>query len=306
MSVVKSLFVNRPAETQAVLLICALGTLRLVISLFVDLFNNPGLTPTELITDLAIFMIFASLLLLVIRKSNFTQVHPLFGIVFILLIGINFLEFGGVLGTNAFNYYSGIYVIVMLYSGRTLYALITIQLIFLSALLYLVYIQHPVYEKILLLINKETLTEFIFSLIAIAAFTFFLKRITLRAIAKSKAQASELNTKVKESKRLNRQLMLQSEELKRAQESLKKEVNHRVAALEKRKEAIEQYIHHNTTSLRDPLNQLSDVVDQLKEDSQLCALIKLSHGELHQVIKSINAALHSQENLNRTTFEKNS
>lgn len=299
----KSAFENRPAEVQVVLLICALGTLRIVIALIVD-FLRPQWSIAELVTDFSILLVFISLLFLVYRKVSFKEAHPIFGVFIILLLGINFLQFGGVEGTNCFNYYSGIYVVVMLYAGRTLYSLIFVQLGFLAILVYLVFIKHPFYQSLLIGIDKETSVEFIFSLTAIAVFTFYLKRITLYEIEKSESKSSELNQKVRESKKINRQLVLQSEELKKAQEALKKEVNQRVAALEIRKAAIEQYIHHNTTTLKDPMQQLSTAIDELKEDSQLCTLLRLSHIELTSVIQSINKALQSENNLDRTILEK--
>jgi hypothetical protein len=284
-------------------LICGLGTLRILVALIVDVSGPFHLA--ELATDLSIFGVFVTLLVMVSRKASFKKVHPLFGVLFIVLMGLNFLEFGGALGTNCFNYYSGIYVIVMLFSGRTLYSLLFIQLSFLASLIYLVFINHPFYQNILLSINDQSSTEFVFSLMSISVFTFYLKRLTLFEIKKSESKAEELNLKVKESKKLNRQLIQQSEELKHAQEILKKEVHQRVVALEKRKAAIEQYIHHNTTTLKNPLLSLSTAVDQLKEDSHLCTLLKLSHAELTSVINSINLALKSEELLNRDILEKN-
>jgi len=299
----KSVLENRPAEVQVVLLICLLGTLRIITALIVD-FLRPQQSTPELVTDFSILLVFISLLVLVYRKVSFKAVHPIFGVFIILLLGINFLQFGGVEGTNCFNYYSGIYVVVMLYAGRTLYGLIFVQLGFLATLIYLVFINHPFYQNFLIGIDKESSTEFIFSLIAIAVFTFYLKRITLYEITKAESKSNELNQKVRESKKLNRQLVLQSEELKKAQEALRKEVNQRVAALEIRKAAIEQYIHHNTTTLKDPLQQLSTAINELKEDSQLCTLLRLSHIELNSVIQSINEALQSENSLDRTTLEK--
>lgn len=265
---------------------------------------RPVFLITELITDFSIFLIFVSILFLVSGKSSFKKVHPIFGILFVVLLGINFLQFGGVEGTNCFNFYSGIYVIVMLYASRMLYNMIIFQLSFLALLIYLVFVNHPFYQTILISIS-ETTAEFIFSLISISVFTFYLKQITHCEIKKSESKSVQLNQKVRESKKLNHQLMAQSEELKKAQEILRKEVNHRVEVLEKRKEAIEQYIHHNTTTLKDPLLLLSNAVSQLKADHQLHTLLKVSHAELNNVISSINQALQSEKNLDRITLEKN-
>lgn len=286
-----------------VLLICALGTLRIGIAIVVDLLR-PVITFAELATDVGILIVFISLLFIVNRRSAFKEVHPVFGLLIISLLGVNFLQFGGVQGTNCFNYYTGIYVTVMLFSGLTLYSLLFFQLSFLAGLIYLVYIHHPFYQSLLLFTDTESSTEFIFALLSVSVFTFYLKRITLSEIKKSESKTSELSLKIKESKKLNRQLASQADELKKTQELLKKEVNQRIAALEIRQHAIEQYIHHNTTTLRDPLLLLSSAVTKLEDDSHLCTLLKISNAELNGVITSINQTLQSEASLNRETLDR--
>lgn len=299
----KSLLENRSAEVQVVLLICALGTLRMVIALVFDLLR-PNAFLIEVITDLGFFAAFLFLLVLAKRKLSFQRVHPLFGVIIILLLAINFLEFGGVAGTNGFNYYAGIYVTVMLFSGRTLYTLIGFQLLLLLLLMYLVLSDHPVYQTVLIGIDYAGPIEFIFSALAIAVFTFYLKRVTISEIEKHQQQNQELGAKVAESKRLNQQLVEQAEQLKKAQQELNEEVARRVFILETRKEAIEQYIHHNTTTLKEPLMALSHAVEKLKGNSQLDVLLRLSNAELNQVVSNINAALQSDEQLNRNRVER--
>ena len=276
---------------------------RVSIALVID-FLRPKLLITELITDFSICIVFTSLLVLLNRKASFKKVHPLFGILFIILMGVNFLQFGGINGTNCFNYYSSIYVIVMLYSNRTLYSMVIFQLVFLIGLIYLVFVNHPLYQAVLISTTQAN-TEFIFSLLAISVFTFYLKYITIYEIKKSEEKEQELNQKVETSEQLNRQLIQQSEQLKKAQNSLKHEVSLRVATLEKRKAVIEQYIHHNTTTLKDPLVLLSTAINQFKGDEQFRTLLKVSNAELTQVISKINQALRSEEDLNRSTLEKN-
>jgi hypothetical protein len=296
---------NRPAQVQAVLLICILAIVRIIIALILDL-SRPVYSTAELITDSSIFILFLSLLIIAHRKLSFKRVHPIFGILIMLLLGFNFLQFGGIEGTNCFNFYSGIYVIVMLYSGRRLYTLISLQLILLVSLIFLVYINHPFYQSILISINRESSAEFIFSLVSIAVFTFYLKRVTVSEIAMLESKINEVRGKVKESKILNQELITQSKELKQAQKLLKEEVTHRAKAIENQNEAIEQYIHHNTETLRDPLLRLSTAVSEFKGETQLHMLLKLSHAELIQVVTSINQTLQSDAKLNRTTLTKNS
>ncbi|HEU5292632.1 MAG TPA: hypothetical protein VFU05_18415, partial [Cyclobacteriaceae bacterium] len=105
----KTFLENRTAEVQAVLLICVLAIFRMVVALALDLSKSPLSLP-EIITDASIFIIFLTLFFIAQRRFSFQGVHPIFGLLIVLLLGINFLQFGGVNGTNCFNYYAGIYV----------------------------------------------------------------------------------------------------------------------------------------------------------------------------------------------------
>jgi hypothetical protein len=300
----KPLLENRTAEVQVVLLICTLAILRIFLALVLDL-SRPVHSVSELITDSSIFILFVSLFIIAQRKLSFKRVHPVFGVLIMLLLGLNFLQFGGVEGTNCFNYYAGIYVIVMLYSGRRLYILISVQLILLTMLIYLVFIKHPIYETVLISIDSESSIEFVFSLLSIAVFTFYLKRVTVSEISMLELKIQEVRVKVKESKVLNQELIVQSKELKKAQQALKEEVTIRAKALENQNEAIEQYIHHNTDTLKNPLHQLSLAVNEFNGETQLHLFLKLSLAELNQVIASINQTLQSETKLNRSVLNKN-
>lgn len=298
----KSLLENRTAEVQAVLLICILAIIRIVVALILDFSRSQRSIP-EIITDVSIFIIFFCLFILAQRKLSFQGVHPVFGVLIILLLGINFLQFGGVDGTNCFNYYAGIYVIVMLYSGRNLYILVSIQLVFLALLIYLVFTKHPVYESVLINVTKSSV-EFIFSIISIALFAFYLKQVTVSEIEKLEIKIQEVRSKVRESKILNQELIAQSKELKKAQKLLMGEVSLRAKAIETKNEAIEKFIHHNTDTLQEPLIHLSTAVSEFKGDTQLHTLLRVSHAELTQVITGINETLQSDAKLNRGAIKR--
>lgn len=299
----KPLLENRSAEVQAVLLICILAIFRMTIALVLDL-SRPTPLVFELVTDSSIFIIFLSLFILAQRKLSFTGVHPIFGVLIILLLGVNFLQFGGVNGTNCFNYYAGIYVIVMLYSERNLRVLISLQLVFLLVLIYLVFVNHPLYESVLINKTKSSI-EFVFSLTSIAIFTFYLKRVTVSEISNLELKIAEVRSKVKESKILNRELITQSKELKKAQKILTGEVSERAKAIQNQNEAIEQYIVHNTDTLKGPLNDLSVAVSEFKGETQLHTLLRVSHAELLLVITGINQTLQSDAKLNRSAIKRN-
>jgi hypothetical protein len=181
--------------------------------------------------------------------------------------------------------------------------LITLQLIFLLVLIYLVFVNHPWYESAL--INKaESSVEFVFSLTTIAVFTFYLKRVTISEIANLEVKLNEVRVKVRESKILNHELIAQSRELKKAHKFLKEEVSLRAKAVENQNEAIEQYIYHNTDTLKDPLNHLTVAIGEFNGDTQLHTLLRLSHAELDHVITGINQTLQSDATLNRSVIKR--
>lgn len=300
---IKSLLQHRTAEAQVILLICSLAILRMVVALIVD-FSGPVYSIPELLTDFSIFFLFVILLIIVQRNFSIKKVHSIYGVLIILLLGINFLQFGGVEGTNSFNYYAGIYVVVMLYSGWRLYTLVTLQLILLVILQALIHFNHPLYQQILIHITHSQ-TEFIFSLISITVFTFYLKGVTLSEITELESKNSEVRLRVRESKTLNHELVVQAKELKKAQKTLQEEVTQRAKAIEVQNEAIEQYIYHNTDTLKLSLQQLSKAMEQFKGETQLHLLMKLSHAELNQVVSGIHRTLQSEEKLDRGILLKN-
>src|SRR5882724_8003738 len=96
-----------------------------MLGLIVDL-TQQEIRVAEVLTDTTVLLVFG-LLIFLSRKANFKSVHPAFGVVLILLIGLNFLEFGGVHGTSRFNYYAGFFITILLYSGRQLFVLLLFQ-----------------------------------------------------------------------------------------------------------------------------------------------------------------------------------
>src|SRR5579859_1757335 len=124
---------NRPYETQVVLLISMLATMRLIMAVVSDLFQQE-VQQVETLTDFSLLLLFGGLLLFATRQLNFSAVHPWFGAVLIVLLAFNFLEFGGVRGNSRFNYYAGFFVIILLYTGRPQYLLLICQGVALIAL----------------------------------------------------------------------------------------------------------------------------------------------------------------------------
>lgn len=284
-------------ETQVALLIALLATLRLIIALGIDL-TRPQLNAAEIITDTALFLLFGSLLVLGLRKANFSSVNPIFGFLIIVLLGINFLQFGGIAGAARFNYYCGIFVVILLYSGRWLSALLIVQFIFLLIITFASVFEWGWAKNFFLDLGPDP-TDFIFALLTLGLLSFYLKAITLNEVEKFERFSAELNKKVGYARRLNHSLVKQGEDLKRAQVHLEQEIKKRTEALERQKAAIESYIHINTSVLQAPIEELHHSLENISKPDMLQSMLLVSKSELNDVFKSIKATLEAREELNR-------
>jgi hypothetical protein len=289
---------NKPTESRAIALICILAIARATAAIIVDATST--IVPSVLLVEIGLLLIFLALFRIALLKTRFRTVHPLFGLLVIAFLGYNFLQFGGVMGTNSFNYFAGIYVIVMLYSGRLLYGLLALLLIVAAFLSYLVYVEHPVYEAVLVKVNTESSTEFLFSVAAIALFTYYLKSITTPEIVQLESKSTELGYRVAESRALNQDLINTATSLRDAQQRLRDEVARRTNELEKQNTAIQEYIYHNTRTITGVETDLSAAMENFKGNSQLHLLLQISHLELKQVILEIKTRLETNEKLERS------
>jgi len=256
----------------------------------------------ELITDIALLMLFVGLFGLISFKANFTSVHPLFGVAMILLLATNFVEFGGVQGNVRFNYYAGFFVIILLYSGRPQVALLLLQIVLLIGLvIYTGSIQSEVAAR--RAAEYSGVPNFLFTLAIIGIFSFYLKSIAEFEVNRLSQLGDQLRGKVAEAKTLNQQLVKGGQALGQAQQHLETEVQRRTASLIAKQKAIEKYIHLNTQVLQEPMSKLNGAIHNFKTPSPLFDMLQVSHAELLEVLKSITSALEAEEKLNRTKIK---
>ncbi len=291
-------FAKRPYETQLVLLISIVAIFRLVVALLID-FLRESVRWGEVMTDTTILIVFLAIAWLAFNKVNFTKVHPLFGLLIIVLLGLNFMEFGGVQGNSRFNYYGGFFFVILLYQGRTQIALLIFQCLFLIALTAITALLDGG-RTVLFVSNDSDFTDFVFILIALGALSYYLKSITENEIGRWQQLSSQLNEQVAHAKELNHELVAQGKELMKAQAHLEEEVNKKSKLLLDQQRAIEKYIRLNTEVIHDPIYELNQEMSRFRGSNMMDSMLIASHAELNEVLKNITVTLKANEELNRT------
>lgn len=284
-------------ESQMVVLICFLASIRVVFAVAIDL-GRDVIRPVELATDFLILFMFVSFTYIGYAKSKIENIHFLFGILFTVLAAVNFIQFGGVQGYTKFNYYGILYVLIMMYSGTRLYFIVAFHLLILAGLLYLQYVDFTFFKD-LYIGSTDVTTDFWFTLLTLSLFTYYLKDITNAANEKYSALGSELNARVRESKIVNKKLVEQAERLTQMQLNLEAEIQKRTKELQTKNESIEEFIHFNSVKLQAPLSQLISKAENLDGTSSYQTMLKVACNELQLVSGAIQATLMENKPLKR-------
>ncbi len=292
------IFRDKPYETQVILLISGVAILRLLLALVIDL-SRQQVMLAELITDFTLLTVFTVLAYVTLTRGNFKSIHPIFGVVLIILLGLNFLQFGGVHGNSRFNFYGGFFFVILLYTSRPLILLLLFQCVLMIGLSVFTAFSAGG-ETLFFITNDLDYTDFIFILIVFGALAFYLKALTENEVARLLLLSNELNGKVAEAKVLNQDLVEQGRQLQQAQQHLEMEVSKKSAGLIEKQKAIERYIHLNTKAIQIPLSSLDEVIHSIEDAGVLDKMLLASHLELKEVVSGISKTLQSNEQLTRT------
>jgi hypothetical protein len=290
-------FIKRPYENQVLVLLFFLIAFRMVLSIGQDIFSNETQF-IEVLVDWAMLTLFGGLFVYSYLQPTVSSFHPSLGVIIICLMGLNFIQFGGVNGSTEFNYYACVFIVVLVYSGRQMRYLLGFQVLLLIVLLVLQVTDNPLWNA-LFLRQAGGYVDFIFGIVSILVISYFLRWTTMQEVFKYEARTETLQQKVRSSRRQNADLIEQDRQLMESRKHLEDEVAKRTKAIEAQNEAIRQFIEFNTNSLYEPRERLTKTIKSLSGKSNLHELMLISSEELNLVMDKIHDALSNEEMLNR-------
>lgn len=286
---------NLTFESQIILLICGLGTFRVSVAVSIDVLE--GKRPAELLVDAGVLFILLVVLYITWRKP-LEKIHIVIGFILTLLLALNFIQFGGVDGYSKFNYYAGLFILIMTYNQRARIITVSFHLLVLLIILVLEYTDHPMLEPLFIQQHPQS-SDFWFTLLTLSFFTFYLKEVTVQKGESLTKLNDLLGERVRESRKLNRMLAEKNEALKKSQVNLESEVSRRSRTLQVKNQAIENFIQTNQQELIYPVQELVATIHTLDECLPYANYLKSTGMELKAIAESINTKLDNNIPLDR-------
>ncbi|HRJ30711.1 MAG TPA: hypothetical protein PLV21_02115 [Cyclobacteriaceae bacterium] len=286
---------NLTFESQIILLICGLGSFRVSVAVSIDLLE--GKRPAELLVDAGVLFILLVVLYITWRKPP-EKIHIAIGFILTLLLALNFIQFGGVDGYSKFNYYAGLFILIMTYNQRARIITVSFHLLVLLIILVLEYTDHPMFDPLFIQQHPQS-SDFWFTLLTLSFFTFYLKEVTVQKGESLTKLNDLLGERVRESRKLNRMLAEKNEALKKAQVNLENEVSRRSRTLQVKNQAIENFIQTNQQELIYPVQELVATIHTLDERLPYAKYLKSTGMELRAIAESINTKLDNNIPLDR-------
>lgn len=288
-------FKRLPLESQIIFLIGSFAFARIVFALMEDFYA--GVSVYVILIDILILLVVAYLIYLS-WGGHIRHISILVGLLIALLLAVNFLQFGGISGYTKFNYYIGIYVIVILYSRWKLRITIAFSLLLLAGIIILDY-TNPLIRQIFFERLTPQIKDFWFSITIVSGIGYYLKHMTDLYGEKLFSLNNDLAERIRQTRKLNQLLQTKNEELNEAQGHLEQEISRRSEVLEGKNNSIENFLMVNTSHLVDPVKDLIDAVRARENNSVLSNLLKQSADDLERVSYSIREAIQTQPLIDR-------
>lgn len=254
---------------------------RTLISVVNDL-RDDVFSLSELLIDTTLLLMFVMIALLIYRNVV-SRIHPMFSFVLLLLVGISFIQFGGVKGTTDYNLLAiGIFLMLVLSKKWTYIGMSAFFLITLVALID-IHI-HGILSQWFFITIGNSKGEFFFTLATLLLLVVYFKYSLITESTRLINLKEELSSQNEEIQLQNEELEAQQEELKVTNLHLDQEINQKTIKLIQQINAIKDYIKLSSESLNLPVTALSTKSKQLNLNSKFEKKLQDSIQELHEVI----------------------
>jgi hypothetical protein len=294
-------FYSLEYESQVLALICTIGLGRILVELISDYIEKNRLVVVAI--NFSIFLLILSLLYTAFKR-NFKKVHSIYGLLLTILLILLIVLFGGMHGYAKFNYFSSLYFIIMIYTGRTSKTLLSINILLLLTVLAIGVISPP-WLSIIDFGSSYSKLDFWFTLITLSSFSLYLKWITISQGRKLSSLNRKMANQVKQESKLGLMLQGVNSELRQTQKYLESEVNARTQILTAKNNSIESFVTLNTTELINVVDDLLLSMKSIKSNSQYSDSLKMSSDELAAVVESIRKSLKENGLLDRNVIRGN-
>lgn len=232
---------------------CTLAAIRSIIG-FVDNFIQPETSTAEFILD-SLFMLGFISLGYGLYSNRIKRVSWVITVIMIILLTLNFLQFGGVLGNSEFNLI-GIGVFIILAHGKkTLKFLLPVYFGFCVMAILLVHFETKIYEFFYITTSKS-IDDFIYTSACLLVMVIYFKQTMIRESERLVSFKEQLNDEIAKIEEQTALLDAQRIRLNQSTRELSKEFSALTKEVISHDNSLNEYLKHSVDTLESPITNL--------------------------------------------------
>ncbi len=263
---------------------CTLAATRSIIG-FVDNFIQPETSTVEFILD-SLFVVGFISVGYGLYSNRIKSVSWVITFVMIVLLTLNFLQFGGVLGNSEFNLI-GIGVFIILAHGeRTLKFLLPIYLGFCMLAVLLVHFETKIFE-FFYITTSRSIDDFIYTTACLLVLVIYFKQKMIRESERLISFEEELNVEIKKIEEQTALLDEQRIRLNRSTQELSREFSALTKEVITHDNSLNEYLKHSISTLESPINNLIRNIRKIEPSDIWGIILHDTANELDQLQSSI-------------------
>ncbi|MDF9795096.1 hypothetical protein OKW21_000359 [Catalinimonas alkaloidigena] len=292
---------NRSFESRVLLTLFLIALVRTLLGTVQDLIGE--VSWQGILIDSILLCVFTAVTIFAFRNKSFTHIHPLLGVLLVLLISLLFVRSGGVEGSTEYNFFALMVLLSLLYDGRWQRSLLVISFVIVIYLSYSVYVKNSLFY-LLFVRNSRGYDNFLYTLVALTILVAYLQMLIEEEDKKLKAKHEELKKKVKLVSIKNVKLSKQQAQLTQMNHQLKQKVEESKAYHEQRNRALQQYIEQHTNKIQLPIQNLHEVIQQVGTPYpyRYQEMLKKSMDDIYKVLDSIKESIYSERQFTITSL----